>query len=91
MLRLALFTLFIIALLGVIIYSRPVEVQVRDYCTDALALRGLNVEGTTATIEYFEGFWTLRGTAIFTRWSCKVRGAWWGVRVEDVTVYPPGK
>lgn len=86
--RLLLLVLLIIALLGMLIYSQPIEVRVRDFCTEALALRGLNVEGSTATIEYFEGFWTLRGTTRGTRWSCTLHQPWWGLRVEDVTIYP---
>lgn len=88
--RLMLWLVIPLLLALAIIRAQPMYEQVRTLCTEAMALRGYDIGGTRAEGEVVDGFWFVRGSGIGRRWSCTAQEQWWGVRLEDLTIYPAG-
>jgi hypothetical protein len=91
MLKAALVFIVPFVLILAIIRAQPTYEHVRTLCTGAMALRGYNIGGTRAVGEVTDGFWYVRGDGIRRRWSCTAQEQWWGVRLEDLTIYPAGE
>ena len=88
MLRLLFFLLLTIVLLVAVLGYVPKATQAGDLCTFGVEARGLELSGTRAVAEREAGFWFVRGVARDgQRWSCTLEETWWGLRIEDITIY----
>jgi hypothetical protein len=91
MLKAALVFMVPLVLVAAIIRSQPTYEQVRTLCTEAMGLRGYDIGRARAVGEVIDGYWFVRGNGIGRRWSCTAQEQWWGVRLEDLTIYPVGE